>query len=85
MPVLRQYLGFAKLANILWTNEPQRRLDAEGSPIIAISVHPGSVNTFAGKLPTLMKPVGSLIMKLFFKHPDEGAYNSVIAAASRYL
>jgi hypothetical protein len=34
------------------------------------------------KLPSLMQPVGAMIMKLFFVNPDEGSHTSVIAAAS---
>ncbi|KAG9081170.1 hypothetical protein FRC06_005755 [Ceratobasidium sp. 370] len=37
--------GRSKVANILFISELQRRLDAEGSNIIAISLHPGTVTT----------------------------------------
>jgi NAD(P)-dependent dehydrogenase (short-subunit alcohol dehydrogenase family) len=72
----------SKLANILWSNELQRRLSAEGLSIIVISVHPGSVNTFVDRVPPRYRFVARLIMTLFFKTWDQGAYNSAIAAAS---
>ena len=74
--------GYTKFANIVYTKELQRRLDVEGAPIIVTAVHPGSVNTFADRLPPPIRPVGTLIMRWFFAHPDEGAYTSVVAAAS---
>jgi hypothetical protein len=71
----------SKLADILWTKELQNRLDAEGVPIIALSLHPGAVDTFSDRLPKY-RFIGKIITKLFFKTWDKGAYNSVIAAAS---
>ena len=37
------HAAYTKLANVLWTNELQRRFDAEKIPITAMSVHPGNV------------------------------------------
>jgi hypothetical protein len=70
-----------KLANILWTNELQRHFDAEDTPIIALSLNPGAVNTFAHRLPRPLF-ILKIVMRLFFKTWDKGAYNSVFAAAS---
>ena len=72
--------GLTKLMNILWTNELQKRLDADGVLIITLSIHPGNVNTFADQLP-MFRTVAKVIMGLFFKTWDQGAYNSVIGAA----
>jgi NAD(P)-dependent dehydrogenase (short-subunit alcohol dehydrogenase family) len=72
----------SKLANVLWSNELQRRLSAEGLPIIVISLNPGSVNTFMDRVPPRYRWLAKLIVPLFFKTWDQGAYNSVIAAAS---
>ena len=72
--------GLTKLMNILWTNELQKRLDADSILIITLSIHPGNVNTFADQLPTF-RTVAKVIMGLFFKTWDQGAYNSVIGAA----
>jgi retinol dehydrogenase-12 len=35
--------GQSKLANILHAKELQRRMDAEGAPVVAASVHPGAI------------------------------------------
>ena len=70
----------SKLANIFWTYELQKRLDNEKSSIIAISLNPGAVNTFANQLK--YKTLAKIIMGTFFKTWDQGAYNSAFAAAS---
>ncbi|KII91866.1 hypothetical protein PLICRDRAFT_696844 [Plicaturopsis crispa FD-325 SS-3] len=77
-PALKRY-GASKLCNILWTRALQARL--EGTSIIAISLHPGEVNTSAGRL-----PFSSFFEAIFpyvgIVSPHEGAYTSIIAAAS---
>ena len=40
--------AYTKLANLLWTNELQRRFDAGKIPITAMAVHPG--NVMSGRL-----------------------------------
>lgn len=42
---VRIFIGYSKLANILYAKELQRHLDAEGAPIIVTSAHPGSIVT----------------------------------------
>ena len=44
-------------------------------------MHPGSVNTFADRVPRF-RFVAKIIMRLFFKTWDQGSYNSLIAATS---
>lgn len=44
---LKHLIGRSKLANIMFTRELQRRLDAEGSNIVALSLHPGTISTGA--------------------------------------
>ena len=43
-PEMTRY-GLSKLATVLWTKKLQRKFDAEGVPITAISLHPGEVYT----------------------------------------
>jgi NAD(P)-dependent dehydrogenase (short-subunit alcohol dehydrogenase family) len=76
------YKGYSKFANIVYTGELQKRLDVEETPIVAVAVHPGVVNTFADRLPPAIRSIGTFIMKWFFTHPDEGAYTTILAAAS---
>ena len=59
----------------------QKRLVAEGTPIVALSPHPGVVNTFADRLPRF-RFIAKILMRIFFKTWDQGAYNSVFSAAS---
>ena len=73
--------GASKLANILWTNELQKRLDEEQSSIIAISLHPGEVNTIVDRIPKF-QTLAKIFFGLFYKQWDQGAYNSAFAAAS---
>jgi len=72
--------GLTKLANVLWTRELQKRLDTDNIPITAITLHPGSVNTFSDRLP--FPRVSRWLVNLFFATPDRGAFTSLIAAAS---
>jgi hypothetical protein len=71
----------SKLANILWTNELQKRLDEEQSSIIAISLHPGEVNTIVDRIPKF-QTLAKIFFGLFYKKWDQGGYNSAFAAAS---
>ncbi|KII91225.1 hypothetical protein PLICRDRAFT_37946 [Plicaturopsis crispa FD-325 SS-3] len=76
-PEFRRY-AFTKFCNILWTRALQAHL--EGTSIIAISVHPGGVNTFAHRLP-FPRFFHAVLPYLGLVSPHEGAYTSVIAAA----
>ena len=73
----------SKFANILFSNGLQRRLTAESSDIICISLHPGVVNTsLAGRIPFPLNHVAGFLMSTLAFTPDHGAYNSCFAAAS---
>ncbi|KAG8735049.1 hypothetical protein FRC11_003481 [Ceratobasidium sp. 423] len=75
-----------KLANLLFTKELQRRLDDEGSGIIAVAVHPGYVATDAAREATAKMPIlgwiSDILVKLFFIDEAAGARNSVYAASN---
>jgi len=78
---LRRYF-LSKLAGVLFSGELQRRLDADNIPITVISVHPGGVNSGWSDHATFPK-LAAWIASWFMLHPDQGAYTSVIAAASK--
>ncbi|KAI0073654.1 NAD-P-binding protein [Panus rudis PR-1116 ss-1] len=78
--------GRSKLANVLFTRELQRRFDAEGVPIIALSLHPGGVKTdgweeFTSHNTGFLKFFYTLLGSTFVS-PDKGAYTPVFAAAA---
>lgn len=81
---LRRY-GIAKLANVLFAAELQRRLDAEHpsqcSRILCMSVHPGSVGT-DGAMSLFPWPIRALLRVAVFVPPNEGAWPSLFAAAA---
>ncbi|KAH7176440.1 daunorubicin C-13 ketoreductase [Dactylonectria macrodidyma] len=73
--------SLAKLANFLFAQELQRRLDEEGSSIISLSAHPGSVKSpnaldiFAGPMKLLMHRV--------MLSEDEGSFTILFAATAK--
>jgi NAD(P)-dependent dehydrogenase (short-subunit alcohol dehydrogenase family) len=70
--------GQAKLANLMFTYELQRRL--QGANTIATAAHPGGSRTeLMRNLPTVVKAVGKLVEPLF-QDPDMGALPSLRAA-----
>ena len=75
-----QILGHTKLANILFTNELQRRFDEDDIPILAISLHPGVVLTFADTLP--FRPLLEPLFHIFASSADTAAKTPLFAAAS---
>ncbi|KAI0293940.1 hypothetical protein BC826DRAFT_1013377 [Russula brevipes] len=78
--------AYTKLANVLWTNELQRRFDAEKIPITAMSVHPGNVMSEGNVKLFTSLTLGRLInwgFSLFFISPHDGGYTPAWAAASR--
>ncbi|KAI8984862.1 NAD-P-binding protein [Trametes punicea] len=85
-PQLLRY-SYTKNMQLLFIRELQRRLDAEGIPILLIAVDPGEVNTegvqaYANSVGPLLSPMYRLIANLTFATPTKGAYGPVFAAAS---
>lgn len=76
---MRRY-GVAKLANILFATEFQRRCDAETFPIISTSIHQGGVSTEGamGTFPGFLQP----IMRRIFVSPLKGATTGLFAATA---
>lgn len=73
--------GQSKLANLLFTYELSRRLEATDVTVNAL--HPGFVNTFLGKQNgPLVHAFMNLIHFLFAKSPQEGAETPIYLASS---
>lgn len=65
--------GQAKLANLLFTYELQRRLGEAGKSTIAVAAHPGGSNTeLTRNLPRLIRPVATVLGPLLFPKPRDG-------------
>jgi len=79
-PSMNRY-GLAKFANCIWMKKLQKRLDAEGSSIIAMAVHPGGVNTEYG-IGYLSQYYLAWLFKFIFVPPSVGAFNSAFAATA---
>lgn len=72
--------GQSKLANLLFTQELDRRLRAAGSPVTAYACHPGISTTELGRnLPALVKPLFQLSGG-FTNPPAAGAWPALQAA-----
>jgi len=74
--------GQAKLANLLFTSELQRRLDAAGSPVLSVAAHPGYASTH------LQQHTGSRLQdgfmqlgnRIFAQSAEQGAWPTLHAA-----
>jgi len=70
----------SKLANILFSKELQRRLDANNAAITVMAVHPGGVGTFYHQL--IFQWFFAWLLSFIFLTPEQGAYSPAFAAAS---
>lgn len=75
--------GQSKLANLLFTKELQRRLDASGSPIKALAAHPGySATNLQGQTGNrLGTPMWLAANRFFATSSDFGARQTLYAVA----
>jgi NAD(P)-dependent dehydrogenase (short-subunit alcohol dehydrogenase family) len=75
--------GQSKLANLLFTYELQRRLEARpDARTIAVAAHPGGSNTdLARNLPRPFQPLKAVLGPLLFQSPERGALPTLRAAA----
>jgi NAD(P)-dependent dehydrogenase (short-subunit alcohol dehydrogenase family) len=76
----------SKLANLLFTYELDRRLQAKGSSTIAVAAHPGASDTelnryVAGPMGVLMRLMTPL-MRRFMNTAAEGAWPTELAATA---
>jgi NAD(P)-dependent dehydrogenase (short-subunit alcohol dehydrogenase family) len=73
--------GQAKLANLLFTYELQRRLAENSRPTIAAAAHPGASNTeLTRNLPAIVRPAERLMAPLISQKPEMGALPTLRAA-----
>jgi NAD(P)-dependent dehydrogenase (short-subunit alcohol dehydrogenase family) len=74
--------GQAKLANLLFTYDLQRRLAARETPTtIAVAAHPGGANTgLARNLPAVLKPAVAVFNAVGTQSPAMGALPTLRAA-----
>jgi NAD(P)-dependent dehydrogenase (short-subunit alcohol dehydrogenase family) len=71
----------AKLANLLFTYELQRRLATQHKNTIAVAAHPGSSHTeLTSNLPTIFKPAVAVLGPLMFQGAAMGALPTLRAA-----
>ena len=80
--------GQSKLANVLFASELGRRMEAEGHPVLAYSLHPGNIMTNLPRympLISVWKYLEPLFLKIFMKTVAEGAATSVVAATAEGL
>lgn len=73
----RQAYGQSKLANLLFTLELQRRLSESGSPVRALSAHPGLAATDLLRSP---KPVLRMFIRVVAQDAEAGALPTLFAA-----
>ncbi|MGB0970831.1 MAG: SDR family NAD(P)-dependent oxidoreductase [Mycobacterium sp.] len=77
---IRAY-GQAKLANLMFTYELDRRLLARGAPTIAVAAHPGSSNTdLARNLPSFIRTPFDFLWSLVAQDAAMGALPTLRAA-----
>lgn len=75
--------GDSKLMNLLFTYELARRLQAENAPVTANAVHPGGVATgFGQNTSGIVKFMTGVVMRPFFKTPEQGAETQIYLASS---
>jgi NAD(P)-dependent dehydrogenase (short-subunit alcohol dehydrogenase family) len=74
--------GQSKLANLMFTYELQRRLEAKGAPTQALAAHPGGSNTeLTRNIPGVIKPIADVVWPLFSQSAEMGALPTLRAAA----
>ncbi|KAJ3524494.1 hypothetical protein NM208_g9268 [Fusarium decemcellulare] len=75
--------SISKTALILFATELQRRLDAQGIPIVTLSVHPGEAYTEG--LVAVNNMFISTMARLFFASAEQGAVSPLFAATAKQV
>jgi len=81
---LPESYGQSKLANLLFAQELQHRLEQAGSPVISMAAHPGYSSTnlgIKGRSKLIVSAV-SLAGRLFAQTSDQGALPTLFAATA---
>ncbi|KAK7694262.1 hypothetical protein QCA50_001442 [Cerrena zonata] len=84
-PAKMKRYAMSKLANILWTNELQRRYNEKNIPISFITIHPGGVLTETALDQLKALPLSGLVTWIagfFSDQPEQGSFTTLFAAAS---
>jgi NAD(P)-dependent dehydrogenase (short-subunit alcohol dehydrogenase family) len=76
--------GQSKLANLLFTAELQRRLEASGSAVVATAAHPGvsATNLMRPDVDSLRSRVAASVLGAVTQSADEGALPTLYAAVA---
>ncbi len=74
----------SKLANLLFTLELQRRLEASGSPVIATAAHPGmaATNLMSSSESVVLTALAKVAVRLFAQDAVMGATPTLFAATA---
>jgi NAD(P)-dependent dehydrogenase (short-subunit alcohol dehydrogenase family) len=72
--------GQSKLANIMFSNELNRRMKSMGILVTVNSLHPGSINTEIFRDYEFIKPLTNFLGPIFLKSIPQGAATSIYVA-----
>ncbi len=75
----------SKLANVLFTYELAQRLTRKGSHVTANCLHPGFIRTRLGQNDSRLRALGTSLVYMFAKKPEEAAKTVVYAALSKNM
>jgi NAD(P)-dependent dehydrogenase (short-subunit alcohol dehydrogenase family) len=72
--------GMSKLANLLFTYELQRRLDAENMPVLSVACHPGIASTELSRYMPRVLSMGLEMVQPLLNTATAGAWPTLCAA-----
>ncbi|MCR9104190.1 MAG: oxidoreductase [Gammaproteobacteria bacterium] len=77
--------GMSKLANLLFSYELQRRLDAAGLPILSVACHPGIASTELSRYMPGILTKGTELLQPLLNTAAAGAWPTLCAATANYV